>query len=70
MVLSACAAEPKPIATARTLHRVDAQRRDLRGEHAQYTAAGTFAALRPHLARLKGLGIDILWVMRCSPSGS
>ncbi|CAN5910404.1 alpha-amylase family glycosyl hydrolase [soil metagenome] len=29
----------------------------------QYTPAGTFQALRPHLARIKGLGVDIVWFM-------
>ena len=29
----------------------------------QYTPTGTFAALRPHLPRLRKLGVDALWLM-------
>ena len=29
----------------------------------QYTPAGTFQALRPHLARIKSLGVDVVWFM-------
>ena len=29
----------------------------------QYTPEGTFAALRPHLPRLRQLGVDVLWLM-------
>ncbi len=35
----------------------------------QYTPEGTFAAFLPHLARLKGLGVDILWLMPVQPIG-
>ncbi len=35
----------------------------------QYTPEGTLPALRPHLSRLKKLGIDILWVMPVQPIG-
>ena len=35
----------------------------------QYTAAGTFAALMPHLVRLQRLGVDILWIMPVQPIG-
>jgi glycosidase len=35
----------------------------------QYTPEGTFAALRPHLARLDSLGVDILWFMPVQPIG-
>ena len=34
-----------------------------------YTAAGTFAAFADHLARLKTLGVDILWIMPIHPIG-
>ena len=33
----------------------------------QYTAAGTFQALKPHLPRLRSMGIDILWFMPITP---
>ena len=29
----------------------------------QYTPEGTFQALRPHLARIKALGVDVIWFM-------
>ncbi|MEP6992300.1 MAG: alpha-amylase family glycosyl hydrolase [bacterium] len=29
----------------------------------QYTPEGTFAALRPHLTRIRALGVDMLWLM-------
>ena len=35
----------------------------------QYTPEGTLAALRPHLPRLKALGVDILWLMPVQPIG-
>lgn len=35
----------------------------------QYTAEGTIAAFEPHLARLKSLGADILWLMPVHPIG-
>ncbi|MBW3654873.1 MAG: alpha amylase C-terminal domain-containing protein [Gemmatimonadetes bacterium] len=35
----------------------------------QFTPEGTFAALEPHLPRLKGLGVDILWLMPIQPIG-
>lgn len=35
----------------------------------QYTPEGTFAALQPHLPRLKDLGVDILWLMPVQPIG-
>ncbi len=35
----------------------------------QYTPEGTFAALQKHLPRLKGLGVDILWLMPVQPIG-
>lgn len=35
----------------------------------QYTPEGTFRALMPHLARLDGLGVDILWLMPVQPIG-
>jgi glycosidase len=35
----------------------------------QYTPDGTFAAFRQHLPRLKGLGVDILWLMPVQPIG-
>lgn len=33
----------------------------------QYTPEGTFQAFRPHLPRLKELGVDILWFMPVTP---
>ncbi|MEP7002379.1 MAG: alpha-amylase family glycosyl hydrolase [bacterium] len=35
----------------------------------QYTPQGTFTALRPHLPRLKSLGVDLLWIMPVQPIG-
>src|SRR5687768_10009365 len=35
----------------------------------QYTPQGTFAALQTHLPRLKGMGVDILWLMPVQPIG-
>lgn len=35
----------------------------------QYTPEGTFPALQRHLPRLKGLGVDILWLMPVQPIG-
>jgi glycosidase len=35
----------------------------------QFTPEGTFTALLPHLARLDGLGVDILWLMPVQPIG-
>ncbi len=35
----------------------------------QYTPEGTLAAIRPHLARLQHLGVDILWFMPVQPIG-
>jgi hypothetical protein len=35
----------------------------------QFTPEGTFTALEPHLPRLKGLGVDILWLMPIQPIG-
>ncbi|MCB1048364.1 MAG: DUF3459 domain-containing protein [Calditrichaeota bacterium] len=35
----------------------------------QYTEAGTLAAFREHLPRLKELGVDILWFMPLTPIG-
>jgi alpha-amylase len=35
----------------------------------QYTPEGTIAALKPHLPRLKQLGVDILWLMPVQPIG-
>src|SRR5256885_1716259 len=35
----------------------------------QYTPQGTFAALMPHIARLKVLGVDALWLMPIQPIG-
>jgi glycosidase len=35
----------------------------------QYTPEGTFAALRPHLPRLRTLGVDMLWMMPVQPIG-
>ncbi|MDQ3518985.1 MAG: alpha-amylase family glycosyl hydrolase [Gemmatimonadota bacterium] len=35
----------------------------------QYTPEGTFAAFQQHLPRLKGLGVDILWMMPVQPIG-
>lgn len=35
----------------------------------QYTPEGTFTALIPHLARLKEMGVDILWLMPVHPIG-
>jgi cyclomaltodextrinase / maltogenic alpha-amylase / neopullulanase len=35
----------------------------------QYTPEGTFKAFEPHLARLKELGIDIIWLMPIHPIG-
>lgn len=36
----------------------------------QFTPEGTFAALIPHLTRLKSLGVDILWLMPIHPIGN
>jgi 1,4-alpha-glucan branching enzyme len=35
----------------------------------QYTPEGTFKAFEPHLARLKDMGIDIIWLMPIHPIG-
>lgn len=35
----------------------------------QYTPEGTFAALIPHLGRLKEMGVDIIWLMPVHPIG-
>lgn len=35
----------------------------------QYTPEGTFQAFIPHLARLKSMGVDILWIMPIQPIG-
>jgi len=35
----------------------------------QYTAEGTFEAFGEHLVRLKGMGVDILWLMPIHPIG-
>src|SRR6476660_5152205 len=35
----------------------------------QYTPEGTLAALRPHIPRLKALGVDMLWLMPVQPIG-
>src|SRR5438876_9488001 len=35
----------------------------------QYTPEGTLRALAPHLSRLRGLGVDILWLMPVQPIG-
>jgi glycosidase len=35
----------------------------------QYTPEGTIAAFRPHLPRLRGLGVDLLWLMPIQPVG-
>lgn len=35
----------------------------------QYTPEGTFAALQRHLPRLRGLGVDVLWLMPVQPIG-
>jgi alpha-amylase len=35
----------------------------------QYTPQGTFAALQPHLPRLRAMGVDILWLMPVQPIG-
>ncbi len=35
----------------------------------QYTPEGTFAALLPHLARIRALGIDAIWLMPIQPIG-
>jgi glycosidase len=35
----------------------------------QYTAEGTLRALRPHLPRLKALGVDVIWLMPVQPIG-
>lgn len=35
----------------------------------QYTPEGTFKAFEPHLARLKEMGIDIIWLMPVNPIG-
>lgn len=35
----------------------------------QYTPEGTFAAIIPHLARLKEMGVDIIWLMPVNPIG-
>jgi glycosidase len=35
----------------------------------QYTPEGTFAALERHLPRLRGMGVDILWLMPVQPIG-
>lgn len=35
----------------------------------QYTPEGTFTAFQEHLPRLKGMGVDILWLMPIHPIG-
>jgi glycosidase len=35
----------------------------------QFTPEGTFAALQPHLPRLRRMGVDILWLMPVQPIG-
>jgi glycosidase len=35
----------------------------------QYTPQGTLAALVPHMARLKALGVDMVWLMPVQPIG-
>lgn len=35
----------------------------------QFTPEGTFNAFRPHLSRLKEMGIDIIWLMPINPIG-
>jgi len=35
----------------------------------QFTKEGTFKALDPHLARLKEMGVDIIWLMPINPIG-
>jgi glycosidase len=35
----------------------------------QFTPEGTFTAFKPHIARLKDLGVDILWIMPIHPIG-
>ena len=35
----------------------------------QFTPEGTFTALQPHLPRLAGMGVDILWLMPVQPIG-
>lgn len=35
----------------------------------QYTPEGTLAAIQPHIARLKALGVDIVWFMPVQPIG-
>ncbi|MET0462254.1 MAG: alpha-amylase family glycosyl hydrolase [Chitinophagaceae bacterium] len=35
----------------------------------QYTPQGTFNAFRPHLSRLKDMGVDIIWLMPIHPIG-
>ncbi|PYP81625.1 MAG: alpha-amylase [Gemmatimonadetes bacterium] len=35
----------------------------------QYTPEGTLRAIEPHLARLKSLGVDVIWLMPVQPIG-
>ncbi|HEY0779042.1 MAG TPA: alpha-amylase family glycosyl hydrolase, partial [Gemmatirosa sp.] len=35
----------------------------------QYTPEGTFAALVPHLRRIRALGVDAIWIMPAQPIG-
>jgi glycosidase len=35
----------------------------------QYTSEGTINAFRPHLSRLKEMGVDIIWIMPVQPIG-
>jgi glycosidase len=35
----------------------------------QYTPQGTFAALMPHIGRIKNLGVDVIWLMPIQPIG-
>ena len=35
----------------------------------QFTPEGTLRAIQPHLARLKSLGVDVIWLMPVQPIG-
>ncbi|HZG44613.1 MAG TPA: alpha-amylase family glycosyl hydrolase [Longimicrobium sp.] len=81
LALAACAAPPAPVtapaASAALPASADASFHPAWSRNAviyevnvrQFTPEGTFAALEPHLPRLKGLGVDILWLMPIQPIG-
>ncbi len=69
--LLACKPEPKPAPITSSPSPPEWSRNAVIYEVnvRQYTPEGTFAAIRPHLARLDSLGVDILWFMPVQPIG-